>query len=158
MDMSSIITDMIDCPQCGLPAQKDEFYIIGEERVNCNWCGYSHLKTIEGEESRKGYGSIHYAPKIEKENGSNQYKRIVKISTPCNIIRRHHIIMYMQKYCDTDNSSFYVWNEEEQRLECLIGNMPKTIDEEYQEQRDEADYYRSIEHSRALQSDEYTDF
>ena len=29
----SVMSDMIDCPQCGLPCQKDTYYIEGEERV-----------------------------------------------------------------------------------------------------------------------------
>ena len=156
--MSGIITEMLDCPQCGLPAQKDEFYVIGEERVTCNWCGYNHLKTIQGTESKRGYGSIHYVPKDEDTNGSNQSERIVRIKAPYGIVRRHQVIMDIQEHYDTDKSSFYVWNEAEQKLECLIGNKPKTIDEVYQEQREEADYYRSIEHSRHTSNDEYTKF
>lgn len=133
--MSGIITDMIDCPQCGLPAQQDEYYVIGEERVVCNWCGYNHLKTIEGTSIHKGYGSVHYVPK--EENGSNQ---IVKFDTPVDIIDRHNLVMNIH-----DKSNVFVWNEEAKRLECLIGEMPKTLEEEYQEQRIEAEYYRQVQ-------------
>lgn len=155
--MSSIITDMIDCPQCGLPAQKDDYYVIGEERVICNWCGYSHLKTISGTESSKGYGSIHYVPK-NTENGSNQSEQIVRLKTPSDILHRHKTVMDIQDNYDIDKSSFYVWDEEKQSLECLIGNKPKTIEEVYQEQKDEAEYYRQIEFSSSLHSNEYKDF
>lgn len=152
--MSSVIVDNIDCPQCGLPAQKDDYYVIGEERVVCNWCGYSHLKTIEGTESSKGYGSIHYVPK--ESNGSNQSEKIVRLKTPSDIIHRHKVIMDIEKNYDNDKSSFYTWNEEGKSLDCLIGNKPKTIDEEYQEQREKADYYRQLNFSN--HSDDYTNF
>lgn len=152
--MSSIITDIIDCPQCGLPVQKDDYYVVGEERVICNWSGYNHLKTIEGTESSKGYGSIHYVPKIE--NGSNQLENIVRLKTPTDIIHRHKVIMDIQENYDVNKSSFFVWDEEQKILECLIGDKPKTLEEVYQKQKEEADYYRQIEFSR--KNNEYTDF
>lgn len=153
--MSSIITDIIDCPQCGLPAQKDDYYVIGEEQVICNWCGYNHLKTIEGDEFKKGYGTIHYFPK--EENGSNQSEDIVKLNTSIEIITRHNVIMDIQENYDSDKSSFYVWNEEEKRLECLVGKMPKTLEEVYQEERAKADYYRRMEFGSNHKSD-YEEF
>ena len=55
--MSGVITDMIDCPQCGLPAIKRDYYVIGEEKVVCDYCGYSHLKTLEGSSEHKGFGT-----------------------------------------------------------------------------------------------------
>lgn len=149
--MSSIITDMIDCPQCGLPAQKDSYYVVGEERVVCNWCGYSHLKTTEGTESSKGYGSIHYVPK--ESNGSNQSEKIVRLKTPSDIIHRHKVIMDIDKNYDNDKSSFYIWDEERKSLDCLIGSKPKTIDEVYQEQKKEADYYRQMQFSKNIDND-----
>lgn len=136
MSMSSIITDTIDCPQCGLPAQKNEYYVVGEEQVVCDWCGYNHVKTINGTKSNKGYGSIHY------KNGSNQAEQIIRLNVPADIVRRHKIIMDIQQNQDMDKSSFYVWNDERGCLECLIGVMPKTLDEVYQEERNKADYYR----------------
>lgn len=139
---TSIITDMIDCPQCKLPAQKDEYYVVGEERVVCNWCGYTHLKTIEGTECSKGFGSIHYVPK----NSSNQ-ENIVRFKTPTDILYRHKVIMDIQENYDTDKSSLFVWNEKENVLECLLGNTPKTIDQIYEEQREEAEYYCQIKNN-----------
>lgn len=149
--MSSVITDIIDCPQCGLPAQEDKYYVIGEEKVVCNWCGYNHLKTISGTESRKGYGSIHYVPK--NENGSNQSEKIIRLKSPSDIIHRHKVIMDIQENYDNDKSSFFVWNEETHCLECLVGNKPKTLEEVYQEQKDEADYYRQLEFASNHQND-----
>lgn len=139
----SVITETVDCPQCGLPAQKDEYYVIGEERVICNWCGYNHLKTTEGTESHKGYGSIRYITK--EENGSNESsEKIIRLKSPLDIVHRHEVIMDIQENFDNDKSSFFVWSEEDKKLECLIGNRPKTLEEVYQEQRQEADYYRQI--------------
>lgn len=153
--MSSVIAEIIDCPQCGLPSQKDDYYVVGEERVVCNWCGYTHLKTTSGTESSKGYGSIHYVPK--NENGSNQTEKIVRLKVPSDIIHRHQVIMDIQKNYDIDSSSFYVWNEEDNALECLIGEKPKTIDETYQEEKDKAEYYRQIGFASDYQSND-TDF
>lgn len=149
--MSSVITDIIDCPQCGLPCQKDEYHIIGEEKVVCNWCGYSHLKTIKGTKWNKGYGSVHYVSK--NSDGSNQTEQIIRFTTPTDIIHRHKIIMDIQENYDIDKSSFYVWNEESRSVECLIGDMPKTLEEEYQEQRNKAEYYRQIGFGSNLSSD-----
>ena len=139
--MASVITDIIDCPQCGLPANKNDYYIVGEERVVCNWCGYSHLKTIQGTETKKGYGSIH----LIKNEESDSTECTVRLKTPSDIAYRHKVIMDIQENYDTDRSSFYVWNEERGCLECLIGNKPKTLDEVYQEQSNEAEYYRQIQ-------------
>lgn len=155
--MSSIITDFLDCPQCGLPAIKEDFYVIGEERVICNWCGYNHLKTTSGTKSSKGHGTIHYVPKSEDTNGSNQSERIVRLKTPLSIVDRHKIIMDIQENYDVDTSSFYVWNDTAREIECLIGNKPKTMEEEYQEQRQEADYYRQVAFNSVLDT-EYTEF
>lgn len=137
--MTSVISEIIDCPQCGLPAHKDNYHIIGEEKVSCNWCGYDYLKTISGTESTKGYGSIHYTP-----NGSNKPKEIVRLKSPSNIIYRHQVIMNIQENYDIDKSGFYIWDDENNKLECLIGEKPKTIGETYQEEKDKADYYRQI--------------
>ncbi len=156
--MSSIITDMVDCPQCGLPAQKDEYYVIGEERVTCNWCGYNHLKTIEGTESSKGYGSIHYVPKDENTNGSNQTESIVRLKVPMDLVQRHQTIMGIQKGYDVDKSSFYIWNEGTRSLDCLLGKKPQTIDEAYQEQKGMAEYYQQIAHTSKDYTGEYMDF
>lgn len=139
--MSSVITDMIDCPQCGLPAQKDDFYVVGEEQVVCNWCGYSHTKTAEGTASSKGHGSVHY---VKSENGSNQTEQIVRLKLPMSIIERHKTIMEIQKDYDITKSNFYIWNEEENNLECLLGKKPRTIDEVYQEEKEKAEYYQQV--------------
>ena len=67
--------------------------------------------------------------------------------------------MDIQKNYDTDKSSFYIWNSEEERVECLVGEMPKTLDEEYQEQREKAEYYRDIEfRNQVLKEEDFTDF
>lgn len=154
--MSSVITEMLDCPQCGLPAHKDNYYVIGEERVVCNWCGYSHLKTIKGTESSKGYGSIHYVPK--ESNGSNQSEHTVRLKVPSDIIHRHKVIMDIEEHYDNDKSSFYIWDEERGCLECLIGSKPKTIEEVYQEQKQEADYYRQSHFCTNINNDEIIEF
>ena len=156
MSMSSIITDTIDCPQCGLPAHKNEYYVVGEEQVVCNWCGYNHVKTMNGTKSNKGYGSIHCVPK--NENGSNQTEQIIRLNVPTDIVRRHKVIMDIQENQDIDKSSFYIWNEERGCLECLVGKMPKTLDEVYQEERNKADYYRQSKFNITSNSKERIEF
>ena len=142
--MSSVITDMIDCPQCGLPAVKSEFYVTGEEEVACDWCGYSHTKTLTGTASSKGYGTVHYVRKDEDANGSNEVRQIVRLKMPTSIIDRHKTIMEIQEKYDTEKSGFYVWSEETSSLECLLGKKPKTIDEVYEEEKEKALYYQQV--------------
>ena len=52
--------------------------------------------------------------------------------------------MNIQENYDIDKSGFYIWDDENNKLECLIGEKPKTIGETYQEEKDKADYYRQI--------------
>lgn len=155
--MAGINTEMIDCPQCGLPAQKDEYYVVGEERVICNLCGYTHVKSISGKRTSKGYGSIHYISRNESENGSNQTERIVRLKSPLPLLDRHKIITDIEKNYDREKCCFYVWDEANNTLDCLMGAKPKTISEVYQEQSEEADYYRQLRHSH-FEEEEYEEF
>jgi len=141
--MSSVIIDVLDCPQCGLPATKDHYYVVEEERVTCQWCGYNHLKTIEGTIVHKGYGSIHYISK--NANGSNQQsEKIVRLNSPLSMIQRHNTIVDIEQNYDVEQSSVYVWNDETNSIDCLLGKKPQTLEEAYQEQKQVAEYYRQI--------------
>lgn len=139
--MASVISDNIDCPQCGYPAQKDEYFITSEERITCNWCGYSHLKTLDDISTTKGYGTIHY---YKNNNGSNTLEKIVRLNTLSNVINNHNIILDIQTNYDIHNSKFFVWNDITNKLDCLVGRKPKTIDESYDEIRNELEYYNQI--------------
>lgn len=146
--MSSVITDIIDCPQCGLPAQKDEYFATGEERVCCDWCGYSHIKSIDGTiEPSKGYGSIHYVSVNETKNGSNQKEKIVRCKVPLDIIQRNNSVIEILSKYDKNRSGIYVWNDDKEELECLIGTKPKTLEERYRDVMQEEQYYRKIAYS-----------
>lgn len=154
----SIISDFIDCPQCGLPSQKDNYHVTGEEMVVCNWCGYSHTKTVEmGTKIKHGYGSIHYVPKSENENGSNEIT-IVRLDKPLSLLERHQIIMDIEANYDKLKSGLFIWDETKYCLECLIGSRPKTIDEEYQERLAEIRYEQMIKDMSSQIMKDYTDF
>lgn len=146
MSDSSVISDMIDCPQCGLPAQKDEYYVVGEERVVCDYCGYSHVVAEGKKEESLGYGSIHYVHVDENENGSNHKKEIIRLKTPLTLKARHDAIMKIYNEYDNNRSSLFVWDESFGKLECLHGSMPKTLDEQYRDSLEEQLYYQSLRH------------
>ena len=153
--MSGVITDVIDCPQCGLPAFKNNYYVVGEEKVICDYCGYSHLKTLEGSSEQKGYGTIHY----KKASNDTQEEKIIRLRKPLDIIQRNNIFMDIQHNWDINQSSMFFWDENTKSLECTVGKKPKTLDEIYEEQRQEADYYRSISFSHPpLKEGEYESF
>jgi len=153
-----VIPEVIDCPQCRFPAHKDDYHVVGEERVVCNWCGYTHTKSASGTESSRGYGSIHYTPKNESTNGSNQTENIVRLKNPLDLVGRHKTIMEIEKDFDINNSSFYVWNEETQSLECLIGKLPRTIDEEYEERKQEIQYEIEMRYTQGINLSDCKDF
>lgn len=136
--MSGIIRDIIDCPQCGYIANQEKYYISDEEKVLCNFCGYHHTDTIEGGLSRhKGYGTIHYVSK----NGSNN---VSFISFPVNEQAKANILKDIKDHWDYDRSSLYLWNDTENKLIHVLGKKPKTIDEVYEEQREEAEYFHAL--------------
>ena len=132
--MFGVITDIIDCPQCGYPAIKKDYHVTGEESVKCEWCGYSHLKTIKENHYRKGYGSVHSTPKII--NGSNQKINIILFNSETMQDEKNNYISN-DNYCNV-----FVWNEEKNILECLKGKLPETLEEIYEQQRQEGEYYQ----------------
>ena len=134
------INKACDCPQCGLLAEIQEFYVTGEEKVDCPFCGYERHKTIEGTKTRKGYGAIHYNYIDE-----NEQTTIIKLESYPDVIYRHKVIMELQENpaYDIDQCCFYVWNDEDKKLECLLGELPKSLSEIYEEQRQEAEFYKS---------------
>lgn len=151
MSDSSVMSDMIDCPQCGLPAQKDDYYVIGEERVVCDYCGYSHLKADGKTEVSKGYGSVHYVYVNENDSGSSHKTELIRFKTPLDLKARHDAIMKIYAECDPNRSSLFVWNDKE--LECLHGYKPKTLEEQYQDNMDEHDYYSRLANSGIATTD-----
>lgn len=133
---TGVITDVIDCPQCGLPCQKDTYYIEGEERVVCSWCGYHHIKSHTGTKSSKGYGSIHYVS--QNTNGSNQEEQVIPLKAPLSLSEKNDVIYKILHEYDKDKSGLYVWNEAYQKLECAIGFQPITLEEHFNKQYEEA--------------------
>lgn len=152
--MSSVITDYIDCPQCGYPAQKDEYYVVGEEKVICNHCGYSHVKSNDSETPHiyRGCGTIHYVSKDGKQD------KLVRLRVPLSVVDRHKIYMDIQENYDTEKSSFYAWDDAKKSLDFLVGKKPQTLEEQYQEQSAEAEYYRQLAFNAPTQTDEYIGF
>lgn len=129
----SVISNFIDCPQCGMPAQKDDYYVVGEERVMCDYCGYTHVKIGETKQSSKGYGSVHYVRVNGTEKGSNQATEIIRFNEPLDLSARNEVLQKIYEDCDQHRSSMFVWSDEN-GLEALHGAKPKTLDEEYQEE------------------------
>lgn len=125
---TGIISDVCACPQCGLPAQLDEYYIIGEERIVCEWCGYTHTKSHQGTEASKGYGSIHYMSTKEEE-----VEITIPLKYPMLLTERHQIIMLIENCYDKDKSFFCVWDDEANQLDFLIGKKPQTTNEYYEQ-------------------------
>lgn len=128
---ASVISDFIDCPQCGLPAQKDDYYIVGEERVICDYCGYTHLKNGEGNHTFKGFGSVHYVRVSGADNGSMQETEIIRFNEPLDLSARNEALQKIYEECDQNRSSMFVWSDENGQLEALHGAKPKTLNECY---------------------------
>lgn len=135
--MFGVIPEMTACPQCGMPAVRNNYHVSGEEEITCNYCGFQRQKTLSGKMAQKGYGCIHYVKKDEK-NGS--VETIIRLNTPLSLLGRHEIIMDIEKNYDKDNSSFYVWSEE-RGIEAIIGAKPMTVEQYAEEQRKEAEYH-----------------
>ncbi len=128
----SVISDFIDCPQCGMPAQKDDYYVVGEERVTCDYCGYTHVQIGETKQSSKGYGSVHYVRVSGTENGSTQETEIVRFNEPLDLSARNQVLQRIYEDCDQHRSSVFVWSDEN-GLEALHGATPKTLEEQSHE-------------------------
>ena len=138
----SVMSDMIDCPQCGLPAQRDDYYVVGEERVVCDFCGYTHIKTDDGTQASMGYGSVHYVH--VNANNTKHETELIRFKAPLNLKARHDVVMKIYDECDINRSSLFVWNENLKELECLHGHKPRTLYQQYQDAIDEEDYYNHI--------------
>lgn len=128
--MSGVISDIIDCPQCGMSAQKDSYYVIGEERVVCDYCGYTHTIIGDTKSSHKGYGSVHYVRVNGTEKGSNQTTEIIRFNEPLDLSARNEALQGIYDGCDVNRSCMYVWSDET-GLEVLHGILPKTFIEQY---------------------------
>lgn len=133
---NSIITEIIDCPQCGYPAQRDDYYVVDEEILTCQYCGYSHYKTPSTFDPSKGFGSIHYITK------AGITKSIIPLKLPLSLMDRHRIILNIEDLY-SKQSSFFVWNEEDSKLDCIVGKFPKTLAEQYEEEFMKG-YYESV--------------
>lgn len=129
----SVISGFIDCPQCGFPAQKDEYYVVEEERVLCDYCGYTHTKIRDNIATSKGYGSVHYVRMNETENGSKQETEIIRFNTSLDLSARNEVLQKIYDDCDQHRSSMFIWTDEH-GLEALHGATPKTLSEQYEEE------------------------
>lgn len=145
--LSGVINDVTECPQCSLPCSLTNYYVTREETVTCNWCGYSHTKTINGKETKGGYGSIHY---VSKNNAEEE--RIVRIKKPMSLVECNSVIMDINNNYNKEKSSFYIWRGT--YLECLLGTQPTSIEERYQEQLIEQEYEESLKHLSSSDTDE----
>lgn len=141
--MFGVIPDMTACPQCGMPAVLNDYHVSGEEEVACSYCGYQHQKTLSGKKIQKGYGCIHYVRKSEQEG--DDAETIVRLKTPLSLLGRHNIILDIQQNYDMEKSAFYVWDENKNELEAIVGAKPMTLEKWLEEQHREEEYrIRSI--------------
>lgn len=148
MKTDSFITDDINCPQCGYPAVEERNYVNGENRCTCSWCGYGHVKGTEDGKDLfyKGCGSVH------RKNKAGHVK-IELLRSPLTILQRDDIYRSLG-----EDDKFYVWDESSLKLENLKGSMPLTIDEIYEEQKQEAMYYASIAFDKRLSELDYVPY
>lgn len=135
--MFGIIEDIVACPQCGMPATKNSYHITGEESVVCNYCGYTHDKTLTGSSESMGYGCIRY---VGKDENGNDTDNIIRLRKSVSLLERHEILMDLSKHYDVDKCSFYVWDVRNRKLDCIIGTKPMTLEEYCEQQRREAEY------------------
>lgn len=133
--MFGIIKDVIDCPQCGMPAIRDNYHVTNEEAVACNYCGYNHVRDLKGKKAHKGYGCIHYVSKDDTET-------IVRLKEPLSLIGRNEVFSKIQSEYDPDKSEFFVWDNDE--LCCIVGKIPLTLDQQYELAKAEAQYHAMI--------------
>lgn len=134
--MFGVIDDIVNCPQCGMPATKHNYHVTGEESVACDYCGYTHDKTLTGKSSSKGYGCIHYAGKDENGNDTDN---IIRLRSRLSLLERQKIINDLRNNYGS-KSAFFIWNENRNELECIIGTKPMTLDEWYEKQKLEAEW------------------
>ena len=105
--------NLIDCPQCGFPAERTKFIIGGEIITNCPFCGYYSSTSSEGRTEFVGCGVVHY-------NGNS--RRVDKEETRESLTAFINKVSATTKYLDV-----YYWNGE--KLETLYGENPRTLDE-----------------------------
>ena len=124
---TSVISEAVNCPQCGLPAQLDNYYVVEEERVICDWCGYTLTKSYNETKASKGYGSIHCI-----KNETKVSEEVIRLKLPLSLEERQRIITEME--ATKTESSFFVWSDVTKQLDCLIGTMPETLNERYEKE------------------------
>lgn len=135
----SIIHDEVDCPQCGLPANEMKYFIEGQVQTVCPWCGYKKMISGDGTSSNKGFGSVHYCDR----NGNHSVKTF---SNPLPVGEKTLIIKDIEENYDSSKCKLFEWNNEQKRLVPVIGTVPNTLDERYQEYAMEQAYYDSIKY------------
>lgn len=62
-----VVTDHIDCPDCGSEAQNDFHYNSGEEFIMCNQCGYTRKFYIKNLEDQHKQGEFEWVPDYDLE-------------------------------------------------------------------------------------------
>lgn len=141
--MFGVIAEMVSCPICGMPAVHNNYHVTGEESVTCDYCGYTHEKTFSGKKTSKGYGCIHYVA----EKDGNDIETVVRLKSPMSLIGRHEVVMDIQNHYSTEKSSFFIWDDEKKELECIIGSKPMTLEEYYEQQNMEAEYWSRMKYA-----------
>lgn len=138
--MFGVIPEMVSCPQCGMPAVLKNYHVSHEEEVLCDYCGYTHIRTLSGKKIQKGYGCIHRAKKDGDEVTT------VRIKAPLSLLGKNNIVKDIYANYDADRSAFYVWNDSN-GIEAIIGAKPMTLEQYYEQQRQEAEREMHLMHA-----------
>lgn len=140
----SIIHDEVDCPQCGLPADEMKYFIEGQVKTVCPWCGYQKLISGDGSSSKKGFGSVHY----QRKDGTYTIRTFAE---PLPVGEKTVIIKDIEENesYNSPGCKLFEWNTEKKCLMPIIGSVPNTLDERYQEFAMEQMYYDSIRYEES---------
>jgi sarcosine oxidase delta subunit len=107
MNWPNTDNNLIDCPQCGYPAERVKFIIGGEITVNCPYCGYYSSSGTKGTKEFIGRGTVHN-PGMSRRIEENE------------IIDDDLIGNYV---------AVYTWDKEKKKLITRKGDVPKTLDQ-----------------------------
>lgn len=137
MNISQSVVEIEDCDQCGLPATKEIFPYTNEYIKKCSSCGNVTVKGVNKISKTKGYGSLF------------QDGHLFIFHHPIDFVEEHKVL---KSIADNKEAVFLKWSEENNSLIAVQGELPKSLEEIYQEQcehlKNEKEYYESFESIR----------
>lgn len=122
----------IRCPQCDNLATKTVTPITNEHTIECRYCGYQEIVTVNGTDTFKGYGSL-----ILNDTA-------VLFHEPIPFEKEQEIL---KSISENPHASFFKWTDEH-GITVLKGELPEEIsseEEKYlQDMMSEEMYYRQF--------------